>query len=105
MEAVRTASSAGWGIIASHKSGETNDDWLSDFSVGMGADAIKAGAPARRQRISKYNRLMNIEQTGGSFCSASSYQLVFKSNSLLRKLLACITVIDGNKKGEKFRAN
>ena len=85
MEAVRTASYAGWGIIASHRSGETNDDWLSDFSVGMGADAIKAGAPARRQRISKYNRLMNIEQTGGSFCSTSS-QLVFKSNTLLRKL-------------------
>ena len=85
MEAVRTASYAGWRIIASHRSGETNDDWLSDFSVGMGADAIKAGAPARGERISKYNRLMNIEQTGGSSCSTSS-QLVFKSNSLLRKL-------------------
>jgi enolase len=62
MEAVRSASSAGWGIIASHRSGETNDDWLSDFSVGIGADAIKAGAPARGERIAKYNRLMKIEQ-------------------------------------------
>jgi enolase len=62
MEAVRSASSAGWGIIASHRSGETNDDWLSDFSVGIGADAIKAGAPARGERIAKYNRLMKIEE-------------------------------------------
>jgi enolase len=62
MEAVGTATSKSWLIIVSHRSGETNDDWLADFSVGIGAGAIKAGAPARGERVSKYNRLMWIEQ-------------------------------------------
>ena len=86
IEAIRTASSSSksWGIIASHRSGETNDDWLSDFSVGIGADAIKAGAPARGERVVKYNRLMSIEQTMQS--DPSFLKLVFKSDSLLRKL-------------------
>ena len=62
MEAVSAARSESWLIIASHRSGETNDDWLADFSVGIGAEAIKAGAPARGERVSKYNRFMSIEQ-------------------------------------------
>ena len=62
MEAVSIARSVSWLIIASHRAGETNDDWLADFSIGIGAGAIKAGAPARGERVSKYNRLMHIEQ-------------------------------------------
>lgn len=62
MEAVGAATSESWLIIASHRSGETNDDWLADFSVGINAGAIKAGAPARGERVAKYNRLMYIEQ-------------------------------------------
>ena len=49
-------------MIASHRSGETNDDWLADFAVGIRATRIKAGAPARGERVLKYNRLMEIEQ-------------------------------------------
>jgi enolase len=66
MEAAFNASSpsASWDLIASHRSGETNDYWLADFAVGIGANAIKAGAPARGERIAKYNRLMLIEQEG-----------------------------------------
>jgi enolase len=62
IEAVGTATSESWLIIASQRSGETNDYWLADFSVGIGAGAIKAGAPARGERVSKYNRLMCIGQ-------------------------------------------
>jgi enolase len=80
METIRAASSNSWQIIASHRSGETNDDWLADFSVGIGADAIKAGAPARGERVVKYNRLMQIEQTK----TDPSWFSVFKSDSLLR---------------------
>lgn len=50
-----------WKIIVSHRSGETNDTFIADFSVGMGADYTKFGAPARGERIVKYNRLLAIE--------------------------------------------
>lgn len=48
-------------IIVSHRSGETADDFISDFAVGIGADFVKFGAPARERTI-KYNRLLEIEQ-------------------------------------------
>ena len=56
------AKSYGWKIMVSHRSGETNDDFISDLSVGIGADFIKAGAPARGERVVKYNRLLRIEE-------------------------------------------
>lgn len=83
LDAVKSAKSARWGIIASHRSGETTDDWLADFAVGVNADAIKAGAPTRGERIVKYNRLMSIEQ------GESKSKLIpfpFKSDALLTKL-------------------
>ncbi|MCD6410409.1 phosphopyruvate hydratase [bacterium] len=62
IEAAKLAKSFGWKIIVSHRSGETNDDFISDFAVGIGADFIKAGAPARGERVAKYNRLLEIEK-------------------------------------------
>ncbi len=62
IEAVKLAQSFGWKIIVSHRSGETTDDFIADFSVGIGADFIKAGAPARGERVVKYNRLLKIEK-------------------------------------------
>lgn len=64
-EALRAAKSAKefeWKIIPSHRSGDTCDDFISDLSVGIGADFIKAGAPARGERVAKYNRLLKIEE-------------------------------------------
>jgi enolase 1/2/3 len=61
IEVVSAAKKAGWIIILSHRSGETVDDFVSDFAVGVGADIVKFGAPARGERINKYNRLMEIE--------------------------------------------
>ena len=61
-EAVKLAKSFGWKIIVSHRSGETNDDFIADFAVGIGANYIKTGAPARGERIAKYNRLLKIEK-------------------------------------------
>ncbi|MFH0943472.1 MAG: phosphopyruvate hydratase [Candidatus Beckwithbacteria bacterium] len=49
-------------IIVSHRSGETNDTFIADLAVGIGADFTKFGAPARGERIVKYNRLLEIEQ-------------------------------------------
>ncbi len=63
INAVRLARKYGWTIVASHRSGETNDDFIADFSYGVGADGIKLGAPARGERIAKYNRLLEIERS------------------------------------------
>ncbi|MDO8516167.1 MAG: enolase C-terminal domain-like protein [bacterium] len=61
LDAVRLARKYGWKVIASHRSGETNDDFIADFAYGVGADGLKLGAPARGERIAKYNRLLAIE--------------------------------------------
>lgn len=62
IEAVQLAKSFSFKIVASHRSGETTDDFLADFSVGIFADYIKSGAPARGERVAKYNRLLEIEE-------------------------------------------
>ena len=64
-EAIRASELAkknNWNVMASHRSGETSDDFIADFAVGVGADSIKAGAPARGERVAKYNRLLEIEE-------------------------------------------
>jgi len=62
IEAAKLAKSYGWKIIVSHRSGETCDDFVADLAVGIGADFIKTGAPARGERVAKYNRLLRIEE-------------------------------------------
>lgn len=62
VEVIKIAKQAAWHIVVSHRSGETNDDFIADFAVGVGADYIKFGAPARGERVAKYNRLLAIEQ-------------------------------------------
>jgi enolase len=58
---IKLARTAGWKVIVSHRSGETNDYFIADFAVGVGADYAKFGAPARGERVAKYNRLSAIE--------------------------------------------
>ncbi|MBU0619349.1 phosphopyruvate hydratase [Patescibacteria group bacterium] len=58
---IKLARAAGWKIIVSHRSGETNDDFIADFAIGLGAEYTKFGAPARGERVAKYNRLLAIE--------------------------------------------
>jgi len=60
-EVIKMAKDAGWKVIVSHRSGETNDSFIADFGVGVGADYIKSGAPCRGERVAKYNRLSTIE--------------------------------------------
>lgn len=59
---LKLAKDAGWKTIVSHRSGETNDTFIADFAVGVGADFTKFGAPARGERVAKYNRLLEIER-------------------------------------------
>lgn len=61
-EVIKIGREAAWKIIVSHRSGETNDSFVADFAVGVGADYVKFGAPARGERVAKYNRLLEIEE-------------------------------------------
>lgn len=62
IEAAKLAKSYNWKTIVSHRSGETQDDFIADFAVGIGADYIKAGAPSKIERMVKYKRLLEIEK-------------------------------------------
>jgi enolase len=59
--AVRMAQRVNWGVVVSHRSGETVDSFIADFSVAMDTGALKTGAPCRGERIEKYNQLLRIE--------------------------------------------
>lgn len=62
LEAVRLAQETGWGVVISHRSGETEDTTIADLAVGTASGQIKAGAPSRGERTAKYNRLLRIEE-------------------------------------------
>jgi enolase len=64
--AIEMARKAGWGAMVSHRSGETVDSFLADFTVAMGTGHLKTGAPCRGERVEKYNQLMRIEEELGS---------------------------------------
>jgi enolase len=61
IEAIELCRKAGWGYVISHRSGETEDDFLADFAVAMSGGQIKTGSACRSERIAKYNRLLEIE--------------------------------------------
>jgi enolase len=61
LDAIEMARKAGYSAVMSHRSGETEDTTIADLAVATGCGMIKTGAPARSERVSKYNRLMNIE--------------------------------------------
>ena len=62
MEAIEMAKRAGWTAIVSHRSGETEDTFIADLVVATNAGQIKTGAPARTERVAKYNQLLRIEE-------------------------------------------
>jgi enolase len=66
IQAVKMAKEAGWGVMASHRSGETEDSFIADLAVGLATGQIKTGAPCRSERLAKYNQLLRIEEELGS---------------------------------------
>ncbi|PVV02850.1 hypothetical protein BB560_002684 [Smittium megazygosporum] len=58
----------GWGVMVSHRSGETEDSTIADLVVGLGTGQIKTGAPCRSERLAKYNQLLRIEEELGENC-------------------------------------
>jgi len=65
IEAISMCRNAGWSYIISHRSGETEDTFIADFAVAMGGGQIKTGSLCRSERITKYNRLLEIERELG----------------------------------------
>jgi enolase len=63
--AIDMARKAGWGAMVSHRSGETVDSFIADFTVAMGTGHLKTGAPCRGERVEKYNQLLRIEEELG----------------------------------------
>jgi enolase len=66
IEAVETCHRAGWRAVTSHRSGETEDSTIADLAVALNMGQIKTGAPARSDRVAKYNQLLRIENELGS---------------------------------------
>ncbi|XP_020379475.1 beta-enolase [Rhincodon typus] len=65
IKACKLAQTNGWGVMVSHRSGETEDPFIADLVVGLCTGQIKTGAPCRSERLAKYNQLMRIEEELG----------------------------------------
>lgn len=65
LQAANDAYAANWGVFVSHRSGETEDTFIADLVVGIRSGHIKTGAPARSERLAKYNQLLRIEEELG----------------------------------------
>ncbi|OQA31597.1 MAG: Enolase [archaeon ADurb.Bin336] len=65
INACKLSQNAGWGLMVSHRSGETEDPFIADLVVGLRAGEIKTGAPCRSERLAKYNQLLRIEEELG----------------------------------------
>ncbi len=66
LDTIKIARDAGYRAVISHRSGETEDSFIADFVVGTGVGQIKTGAPARSERVAKYNQLLRIEEELGA---------------------------------------
>jgi len=66
IDSCKLAQSSGWGVMVSHRSGETEDSFIADLVVGLGTGQIKTGAPCRSERLAKYNQLLRIEEELGA---------------------------------------
>ncbi|GMM47282.1 phosphopyruvate hydratase [Pichia kluyveri] len=65
IQAAKDSFNAGWGVMVSHRSGETEDTFIADLTVGLRTGELKSGAPARSERMAKYNQLLRIEEELG----------------------------------------
>ena len=82
LAACNLARDAGWGTVMSHRSGETEDTTIADLAVGWDVGQIKTGAPARSERVAKYNRLLRIEAELGKdaqYAGRSAYNYLKKT--------------------------
>jgi enolase len=74
IESVETCHRAGWTAVTSHRSGETEDTTISDLAVALNTGQIKTGAPARSDRVAKYNQLLRIEEELGNMAEYAGWK-------------------------------
>lgn len=75
IQAALDAKAAGWGVMVSHRSGETEDTFIADLAVGLSSGQIKTGAPCRSERLAKYNQLLRIEgELGNARYAGASFR-------------------------------
>jgi enolase len=74
IESVETCHRAGWTAVTSHRSGETEDSTISDLAVALNTGQIKTGAPARSDRVAKYNQLLRIEEQLGDMAEYAGWK-------------------------------
>jgi enolase len=79
IEAVELCQRAAWRAVTSHRSGETEDSTIADLSVGLNMGQIKTGAPARSDRVVKYNRLLRIEDELGAEAVYAGWEALRRS--------------------------
>merc|ERR1719473_902372 len=94
IEAATMSQKAGWGVMVSHRSGETEDSFIADLVVGLRTGQIKTGAPCRSERLAKYNQLIRIEEDLGPRCSYSGEG--FRTVGSLNKGMFRKPVVGGN---------
>jgi enolase len=76
IEAVETCHRAGWRAVTSHRSGETEDSTIADLAVALNMGQIKTGAPARSDRVAKYNQLLRIEEELGDMGKYAGWDIL-----------------------------
>jgi hypothetical protein len=87
IQAAKDAFGAGWGVMVSHRSGETEDVTIADIVVGLRAGQIKTGAPARSERLAKLNQILRIEEELGKLY----YVMAFESLLILFQVTTLFT--------------
>ncbi|KAF5333396.1 hypothetical protein D9611_002195 [Ephemerocybe angulata] len=89
IQAAQLAQSDGWGVMISHRSGETENTLIADLAVALGVGQIKTGAPARSERVAKYNSLLRIEEelqgSGATYAGIKGLSAGTKPPGLLKK--------------------
>ena len=73
IQAAKDSYAAGWGVMVSHRSGETEDVTIADIAVGLRCGQIKTGAPARSERLAKLNQILRIEEELGREGTSAIY--------------------------------
>jgi len=107
IQAAMMAIKMGWGVMVSHRSGETEDSFIADLVVGLRAGQIKTGAPCRSERLAKYNQLLRIEEelgplasyAGVNFRTTGLNAVNLGGDSLLQVSKKTTAPIDGQKPG------
>jgi enolase len=82
LETIAEANRSRYGVVVSHRAGETASDFIADLAVAIGAGQIKAGAPVRGERVAKYNQLLRIEEALGSAARYAGCEFVERDGFL-----------------------